>query len=290
MMQANEFFSAHPFINYEYQIIIVMKKNIYWLILLCMISVQQRLISQTPTTAYDFVMDDCNGNMHHLFSELDSGNVVVMEFFMISCSPCIDAGHALDAMTASLKKKYGSKVRFYQMGFTKSYTCTQIKSWVATNGFATSVPFDSGDVQVAYYGGMGMPTIAVAAGKDHKVLFTSMDFKPKVDTATISSAVHTFFGTNGIFPVSSNVASVSVFPNPTSQTISLLLNVKKPDALHLTLMSLEGQLMADLYNETLKAGTWEKSITLPPLKNGTYFLQGELHKERFTRKITILNQ
>lgn len=266
-----------------------MKNYIYGLFFLCMIT-HQTVVSQNPTTAYDFNMNDCNGNMHHLFSELDSGNVVVMEFFMISCSPCIDAGKALDGMMVPLKKKYGNKVRFYQMGFTKSYTCTQIKDWISKNGFATSVPFDSGDVQVAYYGGMGMPTVAVAAGKDHKVLFTSTSFKPATDTASISSSIHTFFGTNGIFSPNSAISSVSLFPNPATDQVTITLNMKKADVLHLTLINLEGKLLADLCNENIKAGTWEKTIVLPSIKAGTYFLQGEMEKERFTRKITILNQ
>lgn len=267
-----------------------MKKNLYWLILICMITINQTIIAQTPTTAYDFNMDDCNGKMHHLFGELDSGNVVVMEFFMLSCTPCIDAGHALDGMMVPLKKKYGNKVRFYQIGFVKSYKCTDIQNWVTKNGFATSVPFDSGDVQVAYYGGMGMPTIAVAAGKDHKVLFTSMEFKPATDTATVSSAIHNFFGTSGIFSPTSNISSVSVFPNPATDQLTLILTLKKADTLHLSLLNMEGQQLADLSSESLKQGNWEKIIQLPQLKNGIYFLQGELNKERFTRKITIFNQ
>lgn len=256
---------------------------------ICMLAMNQIAVSQTPTTAYDFTMDDCNGNMHHLFGELDSGNVVVMEFFMLSCTPCETAGSALDAMMVPLKKKYGNKVRFYPMGFVKSYKCPEIKNWITKNGLATAVPFDSGDVQVAYYGGMGMPTIAVAAGKDHKVLFTSTDFKPAADTATIASSIHDFFGTSGIFSPTSNITSVSVFPNPAKDQLTLILNLKKADVLHLTLINIEGQQLADISSENLKPGNWERTIQLPALKNGIYFLQGELNKERFTRKITILN-
>lgn len=268
----------------------IMKKNACWLMLICMFIMNQMVVSQTPTTAYDFTMDDCNGNMHHLFGELDSGNVVVMEFFMLSCNPCVDAGRSLDAMMVPLKKKYGNKVRFYQMGFVKSYKCPDIKSWITKNGFATSIPFDSGDVQVAYYGGMGMPTIAVAAGKDHKVLFTSTSFNPNTDSMTIASSINDFFGTSDIFSPTSNIASVSVFPNPMADQLTLILNLKRSDVLHLTLIDIEGQQLADISNENLKPGNWEKTIELPPLKNGIYFLQGELNKERFTRKITILNQ
>ncbi len=265
-----------------------MKTNSIFLILLFSLGINKGMTAQAPTTAYDFNMNDCNGKMHHLFSELDSGNVVVMEFFMLSCSPCIDAGHALDAMVTPMKKKYGEKVRFYQMGFTKSYTCTQIKSWVSTNGFANSVPFDSGDVQVAYYDGMGMPTIAVVAGKGHGVLFTSTSFAPKTDTAVISKAIHTFFNPAGVLNESIS-STVSIYPNPVSNAFTLSLDSKKAGTLVITLTNLQGQKVADLPAENIKVGEWNKTISLPHLESGIYFLSGTVNGNFFTKKITIQN-
>lgn len=245
--------------------------------------------AQTPTTAYDFNMNDCNGKMHHLFSELDSGNVVIMEFIMLSCSPCIVAGKSLDAMVVPLKKKYGEKVRFYQMGFTKSYTCSQIQNWVTTNGFATSVPFDSGDVQVAYYGGMGMPTVAVVGGKGHDVLFTSMDYKPNTDTATISAAIDKFFHPTGISVYSDISQSISIFPNPASNQISVEFKLESASSLKLYLMNIEGQILIDILRDDFSPGTLNRSIKLPQLKNGVYYLKGELDKNSFTKKLVIVN-
>jgi hypothetical protein len=264
--------------------------NLILILSLCLLGFNQKVFAQDPSVAYDFTMDDCNGKMHHLFSELDSGNVVIMEFFMLSCSPCIEAGHALDAMVAPLQKTYGKKVRLYQMGFTKSYTCTQIKDWVSTNGFANSVPFDSGDVQVAYYGGMGMPTIAIVAGKDHQVLNINKAFEPK-DTAVMSKAIHDFFGgTLGISKTPTNNSSISLFPNPASKNLIVSMKAEKAGMLSLTLMNIQGQKMVNLYNENVNAGTFSKSISLPDLANGIYFIRGEMNHQNFTKKITILNQ
>jgi hypothetical protein len=267
-----------------------MKRNIIFILLLFFGGFIKSTSAQTPATAYDFTMNDCNGQMHHLFSELDSGNVVVMEFFMLSCSPCIVAGHALDEMVVPLKKKYGEKVKFYQTGFTNSYTCTQIQSWRSTNGFNTSVPFDSGAVQVAYYGGMGMPTVVVVGGKDHKVLFSSMDFQPASDTATISKSIHAFFDPTGISTTYLLTSSISAFPNPASSTITLSFELEKPETFHLSILNMQGQKIADLLTTSLNRGTPHQIIELPVLENGIYFLQGDLSGNSFTKKITILNQ
>lgn len=267
-----------------------MKPQLLFLILFLSLGLNKTITAQTPTTAYDFNMDDCNGNRHHLFSELDSGNVVILEFFMLSCNPCIAAGKSLDAMVVPLKKKYGEKVRFYQFGFTKSYTCTQIKNWVSTNGFTNSVPLDSGDVQVAYYGGMGMPTVVTVAGKGHDVLFTSMDYKPDTDTATISTAIHNFFNPTGILTNEDIASVVSLYPNPANNQFTLNLKTEKQGSLTLSLINLQGQTVFNLPSENLKSGNWSKTIALPELKAGTYFLTGRLAEQFFTKKITIINE
>ena len=264
-----------------------MRTSLLTFLFLLSLGLNKPLTAQT--TAYDFTMNDCNGNMHHLFSELDSGNVVVLEFFMLSCSPCIVAGKSLDAMVVPLKNKYGEKVRFYQFGFTKSYTCSQIQNWVSTNGFANSVPFDSGDVQVAYYGGMGMPTVAVVAGKSHDVLFNTMEFQPTTDTATISKAIHTFFNPTGIHHEDISSA-VSIYPNPASKLLTLHVNLEKQNMLKISITNLQGQLIMELPAENLKSGNYTKTITLPELKSGIYFLRGQSDKQFFTKKITILNE
>ena len=157
-------------------------KKIYSLLFSCLFL--SAILNAQPTTAYDFNMNDCSGNMHHLFDELDAGNVVVMELFMLSCSPCVDAGNELEPMVQNLKASCSSKIKFYHFGFTNSYTCAQVTNWVSTNLYS-SIPFDSGGVQVAYYGGMGMPTMAVVAGNTHKVLHTSVGYNAG-DTAIIA--------------------------------------------------------------------------------------------------------
>lgn len=37
-------------------------------------------VSTAQTTAMDFNMNDCNGQMHNLYSELNQNKVVILEF------------------------------------------------------------------------------------------------------------------------------------------------------------------------------------------------------------------
>src|SRR5436190_12402066 len=122
------------------------------------------------TTALNFNRKDCNGVDRHLFADLDSGKAVILEYFMINCAPCPAAGIKLEAMKANLLTQYTGKVISYAIAFNNTYTQTQVKNWVTGNGFSM-IPMDSGAAQVAYYGGMGMPTIVILGGKTtHSVL------------------------------------------------------------------------------------------------------------------------
>lgn len=244
------------------------------------------------TTAVNFNMSDCNGNMHNLFSELDAGKVVIMEFFMLSCSPCIDAGNALDPMFTRLKATCSNNINYYQFGFTNSYNCSQITNWVTSHNF-TSVPIDSGAYQVGYYNGMGMPSIAVVAGKSHKVLYlcnaNTASFDVVKDTAVIADSIRTFFNCKptGIKKPTQNISSISLVPNPASTNLSLSFDSKSEGVLQLSIVNLTGQKIMDFPKENIRTGIWNKTYELPHIPSGFYFIRGDLNGDNFTRKISI---
>ena len=243
------------------------------------------------TTAVNFNMSDCSGKMHNLFSELDAGKVVIIEFFMLSCSACVDAGDALDPMFTRLKATCSNNINYYQFGFTNSYNCSQISNWVSSHNY-TSVPIDSGAYQVGYYGGMGMPTIAVVAGKSHKVLYlcngntASFDVK---DTTAISDSIRTFFNCKptAIKNPTQNISSISILPSPASANLSLSFNSNNEGILQFSIVNLTGQKIMDFPKENIRSGIWNKTYELPSIPSGFYFIRGDLNGDSFTRKVSI---
>src|SRR5882724_13557565 len=130
---------------------------------------------KAQTTAADWTKSDCAGTSHHLYSELDSGNVVIMDFAMTNCIPCATATAAL----AELDKKFAvsnpGKLRHYGMGYLNAYTCRDMLSWKTQNNF--TLPVITGcAADVKFYGGMGMPTIVIVGGADHRVLYNKQGF------------------------------------------------------------------------------------------------------------------
>lgn len=131
-------------------------------------------------TAMDFQQDDCQGSSHHLFTELDAGKVTILEFVMLNCAPCIVGTNALQGITAEYEISHPGRVQIYSFGFLNSYTCEQIVAWKNDNSYSHAV-FNNGEDQVAYYGGMGMPTIVVVGNNEHKVFYKSIGYTPAID-------------------------------------------------------------------------------------------------------------
>ena len=179
-------------------------------------------------------------------------------------------------MYQNLKASCSSKILFYHFGFTNSYTCSQVTNWVSTNLYS-SIPFDSGGVQVAYYGGMGMPTMAVVAGNTHKVLHTSVGYNAG-DTAIIADSIRTFFGCSmvNVNENNSTNSSVSIYPNPTNGKFQV--SSLKSQVSTLEIFNVMGE---KFYSST------QSEIDISSRPNGIYFLRGKTSEGIFSRKIIV---
>jgi hypothetical protein len=155
----------------------MMKKILYTLSALLIIFLSG---TKAQTTAMEVTQADCGGANHSLYSELNAGNVVILEFVMLNCAPCIVGTKALESITAPYQDSHPGRVHIYSFAFLNTYTCEQISAWRTDNSFTHPV-FNNGEEQVNYYGGMGMPTIVVVGTNEHKVFYKSIGYTPDVD-------------------------------------------------------------------------------------------------------------
>ena len=245
--------------------------------------------SKAQSTAMDFNITDCNGTSHHLFSDLDAGNVVIIEFFMTSCTSCITAGQKLEPMKADLLAEFPGKIKSYAFGFNNTYTCTQVKNWVTNNSF-TSIPSDSGAAQVAYYGGMGMPTIVVlGGGSAHAVLGTPYVGFSTSDTATMANAIRGFLNPSGVKETSQAINSLDVFPNPANDKLNLTFNLDKNSTVKIELVDITGRTISVMSNETLMNGKINKTIETGSFAEGNYILKISTGETVINKKINIVH-
>ena len=225
------------------------------------------------TTAADFTANDCNGNPHNLFTELDAGNVVILEMVMMGCQPCVTGAQSL---TTNVLPNVSdpTRVKLYSIGFTNSINCTQMLDWKNTNGFTHTV-FAGMSNLTTYYGGMGMPTIAVVGGTDHAVHYVELGHSNSDNPVILAAIEAALAGGNGISELEVNEVSIS--PNPTSD----MLTVSDPRWTNAQVLDLQGRVV-------LSGAVHQGRVDVSILAVGNYLLRltdanGERGTARFEK-------
>jgi hypothetical protein len=246
-------------------------------ILLFIIGLISVYVAQGQTVAKDWIRQACNGETHYLYQELDSENIVVLEFVMMDCSPCVVAANGIKEIIAPYLDAHPGKIRLYSIGFSDSYTCENMRDWQTKNGFTHPV-FTSGQTEVAYYGGMGMPTIAIVANDSHYVFYKHQGFandqKDPIKKA-IEAALGMPSGINATEPVS----GLKLYPNPVKDYLQLDVPLYNNEKIIIT------DITGRIVNETELT---TNSLDVSGLQAGTYIIsvmrgQAVLGRSRFIK-------
>lgn len=136
-----------------------------------------------------WVKQDClTGTSYDLYALLDSGYVVVHEYVMMDCRPCITAGKGLEKVVNSLRELNPGRIRYFQTVYEDKTDCRTLQQWAKTNKFTADALFVKGAAEVAFYGGMGMPTILVlGGGKRHKGYYKRLGYSPRENGVIIKA-------------------------------------------------------------------------------------------------------
>lgn len=245
-------------------------------------------ITKAQTTAMDFTIVDCNGGgPHNLYSDLDAGNAVIIEFFMNSCGSCITAGQKLEAMKANLLSQYPGKIKSYAFGYTNSYSCTTVKNWVNNNGF-TSIPSDSGAAQVAYYGGMGMPTIVILGGANHAVLGSPYIGFTTSDTTTMANDIRALFNSVGVKENDQIISDLNVYPNPANTEFKVSTTISVATHLVIDVLDITGRVVLKAVDEHIEAGSYTKTVNTSDLTVGNYVIRINANGSLSHQKLSIV--
>ncbi len=260
-----------------------MKKSFYLsLIIFCSLNIS------FAQTAVDFEGLDCNGNYHHLFSDLDSGKAVAIIFYMQNCGSCPPVAKKIQAMANNINTQMPDMVRAYAFPYVNSTTCTYSATWTSTNSLPLFMPYDSGAVQVAHYGGFGMPTVVLLGGMDHRVLFSTLSFSTSDTTLMRDSimALNNDMNPSAVSNLPSVVSSFSVFPNPATNGTYISLTFSEAANAIIDVSDVSGKQIALVANEKL-CGTTRKEFDTSNLPAGNYFVRVSTSGKTITQKLTV---
>ncbi len=227
--------------------------------------------SFTAQTATNFNCNDCSGTNHDLFTELNSGKVVVIAFVM-PCASCI--GPSLSAYNEA--QNYSSsnpgQVLFYCADDFANTSCASLTTWCNANGLGNATKFSNTAVVETPYGAGGMPKILVFGGLNHTVFYNQngMDvlaFNTAINNALAAAAV-------GVKEYSVDNFQLSLFPNPvTDKKPVVSYQLKRNEEVSIDIYNTLGDLVKSVQKEELSAGNHEQQINLTALSTGTYFIK-----------------
>ena len=252
-----------------------MKKFYLLFIIVC---ISTKILSQT--TATDFTVNDCDGNSHHLFSELNSGKVVVIAWVM-PCPPC--ATHAISAYSSALnfETSHPNRVKYYLVDDFANTSCSALSSWASSNGLGSTTMFSDAAISMTDYGQIGMPKIVVLGGLNHQIYFNQNSSTQGIDAA-ITQALQATNINDGLSEI-----DIELFPNPSSDFLNISYNLISHSELTLEIFNTIGQSSTDIvtiYNSN--KGTYKLDVSNLPI--GTYFLKCNSNNISKVTKFTIV--
>ncbi len=259
-----------------------MKKIILLLITIC----TSVVFSKAQTTAMQLNGLDCNGISHDLFADLDAGKAVLLHFFMPNCSSCPPPAQKIQAMANRILATYPGMITGYAIPYNNSTTCAYTSSWVSTNGLSLYAPYDSGAVQVAHYGGFGMPTVVLLGGVDRRVMFSTLSFSTSDTTVMRDSILALLSSPTGINSVKNSIASFQVFPNPAMENLTVQIELSTIVDVQIELTDLTGKQIAVIMDEK-QSGTVKANYNIASLPSGNYLVHVRVNGKTETQKLAI---
>lgn len=174
-------------------------------------------------TATNFNCKDCNDVTHDLFTELDAGLVVVLDWVM-PCGSCIAPSRSAYDVVQTYATSHPGRVVFYLVDDFADTPCGTIISWGNTNGMPNSVHFSNAVIDPTDYGAVGMPKIIVLGGTAHTVYYNE-DYGANL--AGLPAAIDLALAASGIEDSNADASMFNVYVNPgTNQaTISYTLDI-----------------------------------------------------------------
>jgi len=229
-------------------------------------------ISFGQTNATDFTADDCDGNTHNLFTELDSGKIIVIAWVM-PCAPC--GTYSLPAYVSALSysSSHPGKVLFYMADDFGTTSCGDLSAFATTYQITDCTIFSDATIKMTDYGTNGMPKVVVLGGTDHKVYYNEKE--GSISTQGVDAAIDEALGlSNGITENTNIKLKLSSFPNPANDVLNVSYELDRASELIFEVLNISGANVIRTKSKEYKGpGIQTSEIDVSGLSGGAYFLK-----------------
>lgn len=248
-------------------------------------------LSFAQTNAVNFTCSDCHAIPHDLFAELDSGQVVVLVWVM-PCPGCVIGAQTADSVVKDFQTSHPGEVVLYIADDYANTSCLNLGTWVTNCGITNYTPFSNAAINMADYGGAGMPKVVVFGGNQHQIFYNENG--SSITKFGIDSAVSLAFSSINSIQEKNNSSEnkLSIFPNPSDKTFTLKLenftaNYSKKQKI--VLKNILGQEVLTIFEGNISSTQKEIIVNTNNLPSGEYFIEYIDNKEFKPIKISIIN-
>lgn len=236
-------------------------------------------------TAPDFTATDCNGYSHNLYSELNAGKVIVLNWVM-PCAACV--GPTLTAY--NIVQSYANpNVVHYLIDDVGNTSCTSLSTWASNFGIGTNrTTFSTSAIVENNYGGVGMPHVVVVGGSNHTIYFNGLNSAAGNSTA-IQNAINAALAATGIQENNNAAFQFSISSSLTAHTIKLNYSINEIANVTLEVMNETGQLVMKKDLGKQAPGDYTSDLDLNNAAAGLYFLRFTANNNSQTAKFTFVH-
>lgn len=219
-------------------------------------------------TATNVNCNDCAGEAHDFYKEMDEGRVIVLCWVM-PCTPCIGPALTTYNVVQSFSNTNPDKVSMYLCDDYANTSCKLINNWANQNGLTNTTRFSNNAINMLDYESIGMPKIVVIGGSDHTVFYNSNN---TVDANELQAAINKALAVSSTKEIMPNATSLKVSPNPTNNVATLSFTLTSPSQVVIDLYNVEGRKMGIIHHGLLQAGKNEIRMLLDNYPPGMYLL------------------
>lgn len=221
-------------------------------------------------TATNFTATDCDGDSYDLFTVLNSGKVVVIVWVM-PCDGCISGALAAYSTAESYASSNPGKVVYYLVDDYANTTCSTLRGWANTNGITNATYFSNALIDMADYGGAGMPKVVVLGGEDHTVFYNENNLD--INGSDIGDAIDAALIVASVPENEPDQKEITVFPNPSNDFISIDLESVNEQNPSFVLYDLFGNKISDINSSNSAFEQNTLHFNTRNLVDGTYIIQ-----------------
>jgi len=233
-------------------------------------------------TATNFTIKDCTGNMHDLYSELDSGKVVVLNWVM-PCGACVPASLTTFNVVQSYQETNPGTVRYYLVDDAGNTPCASLISWAKGSHITPLAAFSDTSINMLDYGTQSMPKVVVLGGASHNV-FLVADAVVEVDA--LQSSINAALITAGIPENAKGNSQAEIYPNPATDQALLTIDTERAIPLKAELFSIQGINLGTIYDGTPSQGISQIRVDISQHLPGIYFVR--LSSAGMTRVVKLI--